>query len=343
MGAISAMGTTFNLPNYTGELFHVTPQDTPFLSAISGLSAENLDSTVAGADVVNLTQFTWQTVDLRDAADDRQALEGADISAYTGRTRSVVRNVLEIHHEALSLSYSQQSAYNNRMTNSSSYPPGIAPAGPNPVTNEASFQIGLQLAQVARDVEKTFLTGTLNEPATNAAARKTQGLIGAITTNVIAAGLKDLAGTAGNQLLLDLMQMVWEAGGISDEDTAALICNGYTKRRLTKRFIEDGGYQQDSRTIGGVRVDTIATDFGNLNVILDRHCPAGTLVVASLEQCQPVVLDVENKGPGFFVEPLAKTGANDRWQIYGEIGLKYGNEKAHGKITGLPTAAWMAS
>ena len=32
-------------------------------------------------------------------------------------------------------------------------------------------------------------------------------------------------------------------------------------------------------------------------------------------------------------EPLAKTGASDDVQIYGEIGLEYGNEKAHGCLT----------
>ena len=35
---------------------------------------------------------------------------------------------------------------------------------------------------------------------------------------------------------------------------------------------------------------------------------------------------------------LAKLGAADRVQLYGEIGLEYGNEKAHGVIRGLPVA-----
>ena len=41
-------------------------------------------------------------------------------------------------------------------------------------------------------------------------------------------------------------------------------------------------------------------------------------------------------GKGFlFQEPLAKVGSADRTQIYGEIGLEYGSEAAHGKITRL--------
>jgi hypothetical protein len=29
---------------------------------------------------------------------------------------------------------------------------------------------------------------------------------------------------------------------------------------------------------------------------------------------------------------LAKTGASEKVQVYGEIGLRYGNERKHGKI-----------
>ena len=36
------------------------------------------------------------------------------------------------------------------------------------------------------------------------------------------------------------------------------------------------------------------------------------------------------------MEPLAKTGASDKVQIYGEIGLKYGNERTHAVLTVAP-------
>ena len=32
MGAISGMGDTYDLPNFVGELFNITPSDTPLLS-----------------------------------------------------------------------------------------------------------------------------------------------------------------------------------------------------------------------------------------------------------------------------------------------------------------------
>lgn len=48
----------------------------------------------------------------------------------------------------------------------------------------------------------------------------------------------------------------------------------------------------------------------------------------------------ETPNKGFlFSEPLAHTGSTDKAQIYGEISLEYGPEIAHGKVTGLTTAA----
>jgi hypothetical protein len=68
--------------------------------------------------------------------------------------------------------------------------------------------------------------------------------------------------------------------------------------------------------------------------MLDRHMPQNALAIVSMEQCAPVYLEVPGKGH-MFAEPLAKTGAKDRVQLYGEVGLKYGNERSHAKITNL--------
>ena len=134
--------------------------------------------------------------------------------------------------------------------------------------------------------------------------------------------------------VLDLMQSVWSSGGIQEQQTAALMCNGTLKRKLTKIFITDKKYYEQSRNIAGVSVTSIETDFGMLNLMLNRHMPASKAQVVSLEQCAPRVLNIPEKG-FLFVEPLAKTGASNKSQIYGEIGLEYGNERAHGKIMGV--------
>jgi hypothetical protein len=83
-------------------------------------------------------------------------------------------------------------------------------------------------------------------------------------------------------------------------------------------------------------VETIQTDFGNLNVILDRHMPAHRVMAVSLDQCRIGWLDRPNL-PRLAVEPLARAGLSQRVQISGEWGLMYGNELAHGKIINTST------
>lgn len=115
------------------------------------------------------------------------------------------------------------------------------------------------------------------------------------------------------------------------------MCGAWQKRMLTAEFITKKNHREQTRNVGGVSVTTIETDFGTLNVMLDRYMPADTVEVVSLDQCVPVLLETPGKG-FLFSEPLAKTGSVDKAQIYGEIGLEYGHEIAHGKITGLTTS-----
>ncbi|MDH2392323.1 DUF5309 family protein [Streptomyces sp. HNM0663] len=330
MPGITGQGDTFDLPNYVGELFAETPTDTPFLSAIGGLS---------GGMQVTATLFQWQGYDLRAAADDRQRLEGANAPTAEARTRFNVTNVLEIHQEALEISYTKQAATGQFNSTGSNHPGSVGISGANPVTNEVDWQTRQHLIQIARDVEQSFLTGTFQNPADNLTPRKTRGILAAITTNVVDAAGAELDSDNGGAeepgyLLLDLLQSVWANGGIMVSETATIMCNAYQKRKLTKAFITDRNYQEMSREVGGVSVTTIETDFGRLNIMLNRYMPTDEVAVVSLEECAPAFMLVPGKG-FLFVEPLARQGSAERYQVYGEIGLKYGNEKAHGKIINL--------
>ena len=77
MALVNAAITTFNVENFGGPLYNITPEDTPLLAAIGGMF---------GGDLVNGTVFGWQEHDLRAAA-QTSALEGADSPAPTGRSR----------------------------------------------------------------------------------------------------------------------------------------------------------------------------------------------------------------------------------------------------------------
>lgn len=316
-------GTTYDLPNYTGELFAASPEDTPLLSAIGGLT---------GGKAVQSTLIQWQTYELREGG-DRRRVEGAVAPEANTRPRASVTNVLEIHQEVVELSYSRQAAVNQISTSSDA--PFVAIGDARVPADELSWQINAQLKQIARDVDWAFVAGKYNLPATNADARRTRGIIDAIKTNKVTTAHKAAELTADD--VQDALQKVWENGGVQESETRTIIVGPALKRAVTRAFVSPTRPALVERNVGGVNLTTIDTDFGSCNVMLDRFVPAETLVIVSLEQLVPCFLEVPGKGV-FFAEPLARTGATDRIQVYGEIGLEYGSEKAHGLLTVAKTA-----
>lgn len=324
MPGITGAGNTYNLPNYVGELFLVSPQDTPLLSSIGGLTG--------GRETQGSVYFEWSKYDLREPDDSRQRLEGANAPTAEARVRGTEHSILEIHHEALDISYTKLAATGQVADIGVEHPHVAGVPGTNAVTDEEGWQLKQALLQIARDTEASFTTGTYHDPDDNTTPRRTKGILEAVETNVRDAGGEDFS----TEMLLNLMQDVWEIGGLSVDETRTLLCGGLQKRRITKAFITDANYRQESRTVGGVHVDVIETDFGKVNIMLDRYMPADTLAVLSLEELAPRFLSIPGKGH-FFEEPLAKTGASEKTQLYGEIGLEYGSEIDHGKIEGLST------
>ena len=399
MAGISGQGTTYNLPNFVGPLIGITPNDTPFLSAIGGLT---------GGKRATAVQHEWQTYDLRDATTNNVVLEGAAAPTAVGRTRSRVGNILEIHQSKVDTSYTKLAATGQIGATTLSL-------GDNPVLDEQVWQVRNELAAMARDIEKSFISGVYQAPSDNTTARQTRGIQEASATNVsdiagtavalatsaaaddiidtatahgfsandqvkftsltggtgltaetvyyvsstslaaqtfrvsatrggaalgfsadITAGNVVKLGTLSETYILGLLQTIWEAGGIRESETATIMANAWGKRMLTSIFITAKGYAESTRNVGGVSLQTIETDFGKLNVMLNRYMPANSIQVVSLEQCAPVFLEIPGKG-FMFLEPLAKTGASEASQLYGEVGLEYGNELAHGKITSMAT------
>ena len=318
MPGIVGMGTTFNLPNFVGDLFTISPADTPLLSAIGGLTG--------GRPAVDKT-FEWEFYDLRDADPDRQRVEGADAPIATERVRANDSNVVEIHQEAVELSYTKLAVAARGGYSTTS-------RGTSAVGDEMAWQTDIALKQIARDVELGFIVGQYAKPADNSAPRKTRGLLEAIVTNVI-----DLNGAVPTiDDINDLFQLAYDNGGILEGETRTLIVGSGGKRLLTKLFIRDvgQGFYQNSRSVGGVNLATIETDFGTASIMVNRYMPADTMVAASLEELAPRILQIPGKG-FLFAEPLAKTGAAERSQIYGEIGLEYGNERKHAKLVDIAT------
>jgi len=320
----TAPATTFELPNFVGELFSLIPAQTPLLSMSGGLT---------GGKSVAAKEFVWQVEDNAEAVLNKVALEGADPVA-SAIIRQEVKNVVEIHQEAVNISYTKQAATQQLGAGGAGtgdqYSIKAAPIlGNQPVVSEMSHQLALKINKVARDVEMSFLSGVYAYPVDNATARKTRGVLTAIDTHS-AAFATDLR-TSINAML---------AGMYEDETKVAplinpvLFMNGSTKTKLSLEYTNNLGLADRSRTIGGVNVETIVTDFGTFGVVLDRYMPVDEIALLDMSVISPCFLPIPGKGH-FFTEPLAKTGAYDEVQLYGEIGLEYGPEQYHGLITAI--------
>ncbi len=317
MATISGLGTTYNLPNYAGRLFSVAPSETPFLSAIGGLGN--------GARTTS-TVFEWQTEDLESTTANNSKTEGAPAPTASEVSRTNVSNVVEIHQEAVEVSYTKQAAAGIRN--------GINSAdGSNPVTDELSHQIDLKLRKIGVDAEKSFLSGVYVKPANNDTARQTRGVLTAISTNVFANGGvgRALSKTIVDNALADM----FSNGAPLAQDTTVFMVGSAQKIALSNIYSTATLNQPTmTRNIGGVAIDTIVTDFGVFGVMLNRWFPAGGIGILDLAVCRPVFLEIPDKGV-LFAEPLAKVGASEKYQLYGELGLEYGPEQYHGWIKDL--------
>ena len=316
MASVSGQGTTFGLPNYTGELFQVSPADTPFLSLIGGLNSYL---------TCESTEFEWQTVDLRSTSAGNTVVEGAAAPTANEQSRSNVTNVVEIHHSAVNISYTKQAA---RQLKS-----GTNNAERNPIEVELMFQVMQELKAMAVDIEKSFLNGTYQKPGNNATARKSRGIISAIATNVNANGGTPRA--ISKSIVDTTLSTMFSNGSPLNQSTTVFMTGPAQKIALSNLYATATLSQPTlSRTLGGFALDTIVTDFGVFPVLLNRWMPTGKVAVVDLDVCSPVFLEIPDKGT-LFVEPLARTGANTQYQMYGEVGLKYGPETYHGLISDL--------
>lgn len=311
--ANAAAGTVWNVPNYVGPLFLVGANQTPFLNMAGGMT---------GGRQVDSWEFALaQTYALESAAQpaitETQSLTAPTAVSYV---RSQDVNTVQIFQKQVSLSYAKQS---NKGTIS-----GIAITGQTqPVGNEKDFQIASALKQLAIDVEYTFLNGAYQKATSASVAAKTRGIIAACSTNTVAAGSTALTKTHVDSLLRAMASNGAQFGNM------VLFANAFNVNRISSQY----GYAPTDRTVGGVAVKTILTDFCTLSVVWAPFMPTTTVLVADMSAVSPVFLPVPSKGYVFY-EELARTGAAEQGQLYGQIGLDYGPEEFHGTITGTTSS-----
>lgn len=306
---------SLNCVNYAGMLYNRANIDTPFLNAISGKRY-----------YVQSNEFITGQYYTSEEGDIPKISETASLNAPTASfvTRTQMKNCTMIFQESVSISYRKQS--NTAML------AGLNLAGQkaNPI-DEKNFQITQKFHKIKRSIEKTCILGKYHVATADNDPAQTRGMDEAITSNVIEANGKPLDIWLVNDLLIKIKD---NRGDISN---LTLWVNTVNINQIAGNAVEYGMKLGDAyMSAFGIQVRDLILPVGTIHIAIGEFIPEGTVYAFNFSVIGPVEQPVPNKG-NFFYEPLAKTGAGEKGQIYGQLGLDHGPEWMHGKITGLST------
>lgn len=284
------------------EIALVSPTDTPLTTLLMGRGA-----VVPAKDIT----VTWRERKLNENR-GTLILEGAEAGTPIKSSRGSLSNICQIIEKVTQVSGTAQA---------------LNPAG---IGNSFDAEIADRLLETKRDLEWYFLNGTKTEEA-DSTPRQMNGLINLVNADNV------IDGTAGltEDLLLDALQKMWDHGAQGEYFT---FVNASVKR-LINRLAKAGDnirFVKGDEGVGkmfGVTYNRFESDFGILNMVLDRHTAANTLFSVDLEQVEIAELR------GTFYEDLPKAGDYQKGHIINESTIKLLNSYAGAKIINLSKLA----
>lgn len=315
--------TNWNVPNLTAPtIFTADAVNYPFLSRLAGVKVTSNDEYAMSG------RYAHETVA------QPAITEAASVTAPTAIAfeRLNELNVTQIFHEAVNVTYLKMSnaAKLRYVENGTSGFATTADPNRNPVADEVAFQKMVAMQHIYRDYEYSALIGTYAKSTSASVANKMRGILTACTVNTVDASSAAFTKALADQLLLEM------ASNGAEFIRPVIMCTAADKQRISNEY----GFVPADRTIGGLGIDRIQTDFGVFEVIWNRLLPAGYMLFADMSKCNLVVQPV----PGLPTidgiigyEELSKTGASEKGQLYAQLGVDYGSAYFHGSLTSLAT------
>ena len=313
MALPSGTAGVFDPVNVAGVLFSKTDIRTPLFNMLGGVSVGSREF---------VTGSEYELGAAGQPAISETASLTAPVPTFTQRTQG--KNVTQMFQRAVAITYRKMSD-TETLT-------GLNLAGlSNNVPSERAFQIAARVAEIRNDIEYTIINGVYSLATTPDTIDKTRGLIAAITTNVTAAATAELSPS----MLIDVARKIAMTSPLGLSGVVGIL-NPEQIVQLNKIILNEG--QRASMSDAGSNLTTYLTPFGRLNFLEGghRYMPNGTAIFANLGSCHNVLQPVPGKG-NFFYEELAKVGAAETGEIFGQWGLDYNHEWTHAKITGLKT------
>lgn len=305
--------TLLNFYDLRNELFTASITETPLLSMSGGLR---------GGLLTKNFDYPTSVGYALPAPGQNVVSELASLGAPapTQVVRAQVFNTSQIHHHAIRVSYKHMASM-DRLS-------GIATAGVSPnIDDEVNFQIARHLEIIANDIEFTMMQGQYVAAANAGVAAQTRGIAGAAGACALAGGTR--VNNLGNPLTLPVMQnfllTMYNAG--ARFRNPVIFVGGRLKQVISGIY----GFAPASRNVGGVNIEQIVTDFGNIGIVTSRNTPANTLLIVEMDVVAPVFQEVPGKGTIFY-EELGRVGGGVTGQLYGIVGFDHGPAFAHGEL-----------
>lgn len=282
----------------TDEIKLVSPTDTPLTTLLMGRG-----QVVPATDIT----VTWREKQLNTQRGTLKK-EGAEAGDPIKSTRGSLSNLCQIMEKVTQVSGTAQAL------------------NPKGIGNSFQSEVNDRLIETKRDMEWYFLNGTKTAENDNT-PRQMDGIMNLINAgNVIDATDK----TFSEDIILDGMQKMWDAGA---QGEYYAFVNASVKR-LVNSLLKDGvnvkvNIDESMAQVLGITVAKIQSDFGVINLVLNRHMATDAFLAVDLDNVEIAELR------GTFYEDLPKSGDYFKGHILNESTIKLLNSHAGMKIVNI--------
>ena len=280
------------------EIALVSPTDTPLTTLLMGRGA-----VVPATDIT----VTWRERKLNEGRGTLK-LEGAEAGTPIKSTRGSLSNVCQIIEKVTQVSGTAQAL------------------NPKGIGDSFEAEVNDRMIETKRDLEYYFLNGTKTLEADDT-PRQMDGLMNLVNeANVVDVTGKDFT----EDTILDSLQAIWNSGAHGEfysfvNASVKRLVNALAKNGTNVRVTMDNGLVQTM----GITIAKIESDFGTINLVLNRHMDVNSMLTVDIEQVEIAELR------GTFYEDLPKSGDFQKGHIINESTIKLLNSYAGSKIIGI--------
>lgn len=280
------------------EIKLVSPTDTPLTTLLMGRG-----QTVPATDIT----VTWRERKLNNQRGTLK-LEGAEAGDAIKSSRGSLSNICQIIEKVTQVSGTAQAL------------------NPKGIGNSFQSEVSDRLTETKRDLEWYFINGTKTMEA-DSTPRQMDGLMNLVNDENVIDGTGK---TFSEELILDALQGMWDHGANGEyfsfvNASVKRMVNGLLKNGTNVKVDIDNSMDQ----VLGITVAKIQSDFGVINLVLDRHMVADAMLTVDLEQVEIAELR------GTFYEDLPKSGDYFRGHVLNESTIKLLNSYAGSKIINI--------